>query len=112
GAALKFVTDHASASADTALFDRAAVSSLDGTRDMFRLHMKTINVLKPAIPGLGDDRQAPGEPFCIRSAMGKTPRDHSVARDSHAMRIRQHDRTFEESALFHPGGSGHFTVAI
>ena len=44
--------------------------------------------------------------------MFDSPRDHRIAGDSNAVRIRDHDRSFEKSALFNPMRAGHLAVTV
>ena len=74
--------------------------------------MKAINVVKPAVPRLGNYRQAPPVAGLIGSAMLDPPGNHRVARHANTVRVRNDDRPFEKSALINPRRAGHFAVAV
>src|SRR5437762_9924310 len=59
GSTLEFITNHPRSAANTPLFDRAAVRTVKCVEDVFRLHVKAVHVVQPAVPCFGDDRQAP-----------------------------------------------------
>src|SRR5205085_8384462 len=48
----------------------------------------------------------------VRAAVSQAPGNHSVARDPDTMGIGQNDWAFQKSALLHPGGAGHFAIAV
>ena len=80
--------------------------------DIFWFDVKPINIIEPAVPCLGNNRQAPPVSGLIGGAVLNPPGNDCVARDTHAVRIRDYDRPFEETALLDPWCAGHFTVAI
>src|SRR6476620_3352603 len=86
--------------------------SVERMKHVFGFHVKTIDIIKPAIPGFGDDRQTPPVPGGVGRAVFDSPGDDSVARDTDAMRVRIHDWSFQKSAFVNKGGERHFAVAI
>ena len=76
-AALELVAGHARAAADIALGDRARLRRRRAPRSTCSgLHVKAVDVVQVAVPGLGDDRQSttssrthPGRPACTRQAI-------------------------------------------
>ena len=56
-AAFELVGDHPRSAADAAFRDRTALRGLERLIDMFRLHMKAIDVVEIAVPRLRHDRQ-------------------------------------------------------
>ena len=54
---LEFIADHACSAANVALFDRASVGGIERAEDMLGLYVKSIDVVKIAVPGLCDYRQ-------------------------------------------------------
>ena len=81
-------------------------------RDVARLDMKAIDVVEPSVPGFRHDRQAPPVAGLVRRAMGQSPGNHGIASHADAVRVGDHDRTLEKTALLHLGRAGHLTVTI
>ena len=80
--------------------------------DVLRLNVKAIDIVQPAVPGFGHDRQTPPVAGFISGPVFDPPRDDRVARDADAVRVSDDDRSFKKTALFDPGYAGHFAVAI
>ena len=76
------------------------------------LHVKTVDVVEPAIPCFRDDRQRPPVTRRIRLAVIEAPLNDRIANDSDAVRVGDHHGAFEKAGLFHPSRAGHFTVAV
>src|SRR4029077_4709983 len=110
--AFELITNHAGPTADASLFRRATVRSIERMPDVFRLKMKAIDVVKPAVPGLCDNGQAPPVTSLIGCAVFDTPGNHCVTCYSNAVRVCDDNRTFEKSALINPCRAGHFTIAV
>ena len=110
--AFELVTDHSCSAADAPLLHRAAMRGIESVPDILRLNMKAIDVVKPAVPCLGDNRQTPPVAGLIGRAVLNPPCNDRVARHSNAMRVCDNDRSFEKSALLNPGRASHFAVAI
>ena len=108
-AALESVADHPGAAADVSLGDASARRALDRRDDMFRLHVKSVDVVQRAVPRLGDDRQ---RPRLEESQMLGGPLDRRVAHDADAMRIGDEYRTLEKARFLDPGRAGHLAVAV
>src|SRR5260370_933445 len=54
---LEFIANHACSAADVAFFYWAAVRGIERVEDMLGLYVKSIDVVKIAVPGLCDYRQ-------------------------------------------------------
>ena len=74
--------------------------------------MKTVRVIEPAIPRLGDEWQAPPISAGVRRAVFDSPCDYRIARDTDAVGIGNDNWAFKKSAFFNPMRAGHFTVAV
>src|SRR5207237_1390031 len=81
------IADHSGAAADCAFFDIAVMSSVDGMESVFGLHVETIDVVEPAIPGFGNDRQRPPIAGRIGLAVSYAPLDDRIAYDSNAVGV-------------------------
>src|SRR5881394_2578067 len=79
---------------------------------MLGFYVEAVDVVKPAVPGFGNDRKRPPVPGGIGLAVIDAPLNHGVADDADAVRVGDHDGAFEESGFFDPGGAGHFTVSV
>ena len=99
---------HPGAAAHRALGDRAAGGVVEGRENMFPAHMEAVDVVEEAVPGLGDQRQAPvrGGEVLLR------PGDGGLVDRSHAVGVRDHHRPFEDAPVPEPGGAGHLAVAV
>ena len=86
--------------------------SVERMEHVLRFHVKTIDVIEPAVPSFGDDRQTPPVPGGVGRAVFDSPGDDSVTRDTDAMRVRNHDGSFQKPAFVYPRGARHFAVAI
>ncbi len=88
------------------------VGDVKGVPSVFWLNVESVDVVKIAIPGFGDDRERPPVAFHVGGAVFDLPGDDSVANDAHAVRVGDHDRAVEESGVVDPGRAGHFAVAV
>src|SRR5436190_11258894 len=79
---------------------------------VLRFHVKTIDVIKPSIPRFGDYGQTPPVPSDVGRAVFNSPGNDSVTRDTDAMRVRNHDWSFQKPAFVYPCGACHFAVTI
>jgi hypothetical protein len=70
--------------------------------DILSLNVKAIDIVEPAVPSLGYDRQAPPVAGRIGCAVFDAPGNHCIARYSNTVRVCDHDRSFEETALLDP----------
>ena len=86
--------------------------SVERMKHVFRFHVKTIDIIEPAVPGFGDDRQTPPVAGRVGRAVFNSPCNDSVTRDTNAMRVRNHDWSFQKPAFVYPRGARHFAVAI
>jgi hypothetical protein len=71
--------------------------------------VEAVHVVQPAISGFGDHRAGPALIKCIVLCL---PVNDRIADNSYGMCIGNSNRTFEHAALIHPGGAGHFAVAV
>ena len=111
-AALIAVANHAGAAADAAFFDSPRMRAVECVHGVFRLDVKSIDVVQPAIPGFGDHWQRPIEPRRVRRGVRDAPLDHCVAHHAHAVGVGNHHRALEKSRFFDPGSSRHLAVAV
>ena len=74
--------------------------------------MKPVNIIEPAVPRFGHDRQTPPVTSHIGGSVFDTPLNDRVTRHSDTVRVCNNDRPFKETALFDPGGAGHFPVSV
>ena len=111
-AAFEFVADHSCSAADIAFFDGAGVRGVEGVPGVFGMNVKSVDVVEPAVPGFGDNRQRPPVAFHIRRAVFYFPGDDGVADDADAVRVGDHHGSVEEAGIVDPGGAGHFAVAV
>src|SRR6266576_1162670 len=86
--------------------------SVECTKHVFGFHVKTIDIIEPAIPSFGDDGQTPPVSGGVGCAVFDSPGDDSVTRDTDAMRVRNHDWSFQKPTFVYPGCAGHLAVAI
>ena len=75
---------------------------------MFSGHVKAVDVVQTPVVCLRYDRQCPEEGRITISL----PRDHRIPNDTHAVRIRDHDRAFEDPRVFDPRCTGHLAIAV
>ena len=94
----------------SAIAPPCAVSSACATSLGF--HVKAVDVVQPAIPCLGDHRQAPPIAGLVSRAVRESPGDDRIARDADAVRVCDNDRSFEKPALLHPGRAGHLAISV
>ena len=85
---------------------------IERVKNVFGFHVESIGVIQPAVPGLGDQRQTPPIPGGVGCAVFDSPRDHRVARNADAVRVRDDDRSLEKPAFFNPIRPGHLAVAV
>ncbi len=88
------------------------MSRIERVPDIFRLDVKAINVIEPAVPSLGHNGQAPPVAGRIGRSVLDAPGNDRVARHADAMRVRDDDWSFEKPALLNPGCAGHLAVSI
>src|SRR6266480_4119812 len=86
--------------------------NVERTKHRFGLHVKTSDVVEPDIPSCGDDVQTPAVYGSVGRGVFNSPGDDSVTRDTDAMRVRNHDWSFQKPAFVYPRCAGHFAVAI
>src|SRR6266513_1279918 len=86
--------------------------SVECTKHVFGFHVKTIDVVEPAIPSFGDDGQTPPESGSFGRAAFNSQGDDSVTRYTDAMRVRNHDWSFQKPAFVYPRCAGLLAVAI
>src|SRR6516162_3695659 len=110
--ALELVANHAGAAAHIALLHWTGMSRVESMPRVFRLHVKSVDVVEVSVPRLGDDRQRPPVALHIRRSSLYLPGDDRVAHDSDAMSIRDHHWTIQKSRVVHPCRPGHFTIAV
>src|SRR4051794_32093346 len=85
---------------------------IQSMKNVVRLKVKAIDVIEPAVPSFGDHRQTPPVPGGVRRAVFDSPGNDSVTRDTDAMRVRDHDWSFQKAAFVYPRCAGHLAVAI
>src|SRR6266436_8333724 len=85
---------------------------IDRVKSVLWFDVESVDVVEPAVPCLGDDGQRPPIARGIGLAVIDAPLNDSVAHDADAVRVGDHHGAFEEAGLFHPGGAGHFAVAV
>ena len=90
----------------------AVVRGVDCLERVFRLHVETVDVVQPTVPGFRDDGQRPPVTGGIGLAVRDAPLNHRVANDSDAVRVGDHHRALEEAGLLHPSGAGHFAISV
>jgi hypothetical protein len=76
------------------------------------MNMESVDVVKPAVPGFGDDWKRPEISFHIGTAMMNLPGDDGVTNYADAVRVGDHNRAIEEPRIVDPGCPGHFAVAV
>jgi hypothetical protein len=74
--------------------------------------VKSVDVIEPPVPRFGDYRQAPPVSGGVGCAVFDSPGNDSVTSDTDAMRVRNHDWSFQKPAFVEPRGASHFAVAI
>ena len=79
---------------------------------MFRLHVKTVDIVQPTIPGFRHNRKRP--PIVVGPILPvrHTPLNRGISHDSYAVRVRNHHRADKKSRLLDPGRTGHFAIAV
>ena len=88
------------------------MGDVEGVEGIFGMDVKSVDVVEPAVPGFGDHGERPPVTFHVRRAVLDLPGDDGIADDADAVRVRDHDRAIEKAGVFHPGGAGHFAVAV
>src|SRR4029077_16225725 len=89
-----------------------AVRGIKRMKNVFGPYMKSVGVVQPAVPRLRDQRQTPPISGRIGRAVFDSPLNDSISRDANAVRVRDHDWSLQESALFDPMRAGHLAVAV
>src|SRR5207237_3866111 len=77
--ALELITNHTGPSAHAPLVDRAAMRGIERIENVLGLHMETVHVVEPAIPGLRHNGEAPVKTARIRTALFHSPVHDRVA---------------------------------
>jgi hypothetical protein len=77
--------------------------------NVLRFDVKPVDVVQPAIISLGDHRQ---RKWLKEKAFLGLPLNDRIPNDSNAVGVRDPNRAFQETRLFHPGRTGHFTVPV
>ena len=103
------MADHAGTAADVPLSDRAAARGRKRLLHVLRADMEAVDVVQPAVPGLGDDRQIPG--LGELAALDRGGHE-GVAHDADAVGVRDRDGTREQAELAHELEPGHLAVAV
>ena len=111
-ASFKFVADHASAAADVAFFDRAAMRGVERVESILGFHVESVDVVQPAVPGFGHHGERPPVAFHVGRAVLDFPGDDGVAHHADAVRVGDHDGAVEKAGVFEPGCAGHLAVAV
>ena len=111
-AALELVADHARAAADIALGHRAALRTVQRAIDVLCAHVKAVDVVQFAVPGLGDDRRRPPVTGRVGRTSANPPGDHRVVHDADAVRVGEHDRPVDLAHFVQVGRARHFAVAV
>src|SRR6266849_4580015 len=83
---------------------------------VFRLNVKSVDIVQPAIESLRDNWQrektgAVGIGFGCQAGL-HLPSDDSIAHHADTMSIGDHDRPVDKSRLLDPGGPGHLAVTV
>ena len=71
------MADHAGAAADVAFGDRARLRAVERGVDVLRAHVKAVDVVELAVPGLGHHRQRPPVAARVRGLPARTR--HAIA---------------------------------
>jgi hypothetical protein len=74
--------------------------------------MKSVDVVKPSVPGFGDHRQAPPVASDIGGAVADAPGNGRVPGYAHAVRVGNDYRSLQETALLDPRCAGHFAITV
>jgi hypothetical protein len=109
-AAFEVMADHAGASSNVALGDRASRRGVERRVRVAGLHVHAADVVEHAVPRLRDDRKAP---IARRRpvAFGVRP-DERVPDDADAVRVREPDGGREHARLANPREPRHLAVAV
>src|SRR5262249_17001188 len=110
--ALEAVADHAGAAANHAFLHGPRARSVERLEHVLGLDVEAVDVVQPAVPGLGHHRQRPPGPGLVLLTLLHAPGDDRIAHHAHAVSVGDHHRAFEEPGLVHPGGTGHLAVAV
>src|SRR5215469_15876918 len=73
--ALVAKADHAGPAADRAFLDRSRMRGVERVEYVLGLHVKAVDVVEPAVPGLRDHRQRPPAAGVVRRSMVYPPGD-------------------------------------
>jgi hypothetical protein len=110
--AFEFIADHSRAAANIAFLHWTAAGGIERMKSVFGLHMESVNVIEPSVPGFSNHRQRPEVALHIGCALLHFPRDHRVSHHPHAVSVSDHYRPVEQARIFHPGGAGHLAIAV
>ncbi len=80
--------------------------------DVLGPHVKAVDVVEVAVPGLGHDGQRPPVAARVRGACPHAPGDGGIAHDTDAVRVREQHRSLELAGFLEPGRAGHLAVAV
>jgi hypothetical protein len=83
------VADHAGAPAHVPFEDGLVGGVRERGSDVLRAHVHPVDVVQDAVPGLADDRKAPGPAGARGRSRGG---DQGVADDADGVRVRHADR--------------------
>ena len=111
-ATLEVVAPGAGAGADIAFCHGSGRRALECCRDVLGLDVKTVDIVKRTVPGLGDDWNRPEVAGGVRPPLANAPLDRRLMDRADAVGVGQHDRAFQLSAFLEPGRAGHLTAAI
>ncbi len=78
---------------------------------MFRVHMKAVDIVQPAVPGLAHHRQRPPV-LGVDIETIERPADHRIAHHADAVGIGDHHRAVHQPGFLDPGGAAHLAVAV
>src|SRR5215216_3194792 len=76
---------------------------------MLRLNEKGIDIIQPSVGGFSHEGSRPA---LEDTTVFHLPLNDGVPHNAHAVCVCNPNGTFEETAFLHPGGAGHFAVAI
>src|SRR5437868_4781169 len=79
GSAFEFITNHPGSSAYATLVDRAPMRGVERVENVLGLHVETVHIVQPTVPGLCDNRKAPEKSTRIGTALFDAPIDNGIA---------------------------------
>ncbi len=115
-AALKSKANHSSAAADIAFRNTSGCGRIHGVIHVFRLYVKSVDVVEPAVPRFRNNWKRPeivAETIYRQFALVvHLPVNGRVTHHPHAVRIRDEHRAFQEAGFLEPRGPRHLAVAV